>query len=68
MKERITSMAPRGAYPPTYGVETRALPDIKGPLNIDAQGDPGVPPNDMAEIPSGPCPDPLGYLSVIEKA
>lgn len=59
-------MAPRGAYPPTYGVETSALPDIKGPLNIDAQGDPGVPPNDMQEFPDGPCPDPLDYVNVIE--
>ena len=59
-------MAPRGEYPPTYGKETSALPDIKGPLNINRDGDPGVPDNDMAEIPSGPCPDPLGYLSVIE--
>lgn len=61
-------MAKREGYPQTYGVETRALPDIKGPLNIDRDGDPGVPANDMAEIPSGNCPDPMGYLSVIEKA
>lgn len=59
-------MAQRSGYPQTYGVETKALPDIKGPLNIDQDGDPGVPSNDMAEIPSGYCPDPMGYVSVIE--
>lgn len=60
-------MAPKTTYPPTYGVETRALPDIKGPLNIDAQGDPGVPPNDMAEIPDGEPRDPMDFVDVFGK-
>lgn len=51
----------------TYGKETKALPDIKGPLNIDQQGDKLVPPNDMAGVASGPCMgkesrDPLGVV------
>ena len=58
-------MPKRDGYPPTYGVETKALPDIKGPLNINRDGDPGVPDNDMAEIPSGECPDPMGFLTPI---
>ena len=58
-------MAPRGTFPEPYGVPTGALPDIKGPLNIDAEGD-HVPANDMAEIPSGPCPDPLDLVDIIE--
>ena len=59
-------MARRYGYPQTYGVPTRAIPDIAGPLNIDAEGDPGVPTNDMAEIPDGYCPDPMGFVDVIE--
>jgi hypothetical protein len=55
------------AYPDTYGKETKALPDILGPLNIDQQGDKLVPPNDMAEIaPSWnmgrESRDPLGVM------
>ena len=59
-------MAPRGAYPPTYGRETKALPDLKTPLQIDADGDPGVPPNDQAEIPDGEPRDPMGFLTGID--
>jgi hypothetical protein len=40
----------KSGYPDQYGRETKALPDILGPLNIDAQGDKLVPANDMAEI------------------
>jgi hypothetical protein len=58
-------MAPRGTFPDVYGTPTRALPDIKGPLNIDSEGD-HVPPNDMAEIPDGACPDPLDLVNIIE--
>jgi hypothetical protein len=58
-------MAPRGTFPDIYGVETSALPDIKGPLNIDAEGD-HVPANDMQEIPSGPCADPMRFVEDIE--
>jgi hypothetical protein len=62
-------MAPRGSYPPTYGVPTRAIPDILGPLNIDPPGgsDPGVPGNDLAEIPDTECPDPMAFVSVITR-
>lgn len=59
-------MAPRGTFPETYGVPTRALPDILGPLNIEAEGD-RVPPNDMAEIPSGEPRDPNDFVDVIGK-
>jgi hypothetical protein len=61
-------MAPRGSYPPTYGVPTRAIPDILGPLNINPPGgsDPGVPDNDMAEIPDGEPIDPMTFVSVIQ--
>jgi hypothetical protein len=58
-------MAPRGTFPDIYGVETRAIPDIKGPLNIDAEGD-HVPANDMAEIPDGDPIDPMTFVSAIQ--
>lgn len=56
------------AYPSTYGKQTKALPDIKGPLNIDEQGDKLVPSNDMSgvggKLSSGsPAPDPLGVIN-----
>ncbi len=59
------------SYPPTYGKPTRALPDIEGPLNIDQEGDTGVPPNDMAEVADGLATgkkvnDPLGLLKGID--
>lgn len=57
------------SYPNTYGKPTKAIPDIKGPLNIDAQGDPGVPPNDMAEVePTGSVNDPMGFLKGIDNS
>jgi hypothetical protein len=58
-------------YPEEYGRPTKALPDIKGPLNIDEEGDVCVPKNDMAEVAGrlvmgGECPDPMGFLTAIE--
>ena len=57
----------KGKYPEEYGKETSALPDIKGPLNIDQQGDTLVPPNDMAGTGAGwatgkSSKDPLGVV------
>ena len=61
---------PRQSYPVTYGSPTSAIPEILGPLNVDAVGsgleDPGVPPNDMIEIPAGPPRDPMDFVDVIE--
>jgi hypothetical protein len=64
-------MARNGSrYPETYGSPTDAIPDIKGPLNIDAVGsgyaDLMAPANDMQEIPDGPCPDPMDFVDIIE--
>jgi hypothetical protein len=55
------------AYPDIYGKPTKALPDVKGPLNIQHEGDKGAPDNDMVEIePSGTVSDPMGFLKGIE--
>jgi hypothetical protein len=60
-------MSKRSGYPDMYGVPTKALPDILGPLNIDQQGDNLVPANDMAEVGKpwvmgSESRDPLGVL------
>jgi hypothetical protein len=60
------------SYPDTYGkAQKGALPDILGPLNIEAEGDALVPQNDMAEIAGAMCsgegsPDPLDIVYLIE--
>lgn len=63
-------MAQNSRYPITYGTPTSAIPDLLGPLNVDAFGggfsDPFVPANDMQEIPDGPCPDPMDFVDIIE--
>jgi hypothetical protein len=64
-------MAKKSGYPDTYGRPTKALPDILGPLNIDAEGDELVPPNDMAGVAPGMClggklADPLDIVYCIE--
>lgn len=60
----------KGTYPPIYGKPTKALPDIMGPLNIAAEGDP-VPENDMAAVGDGlstgkGVADPLGLIKGID--
>jgi hypothetical protein len=57
----------KGQYPDQYGRETKAIPDIMGPLNIDQEGDSLVPANDMAEVAGSwgtgkESPDPLGAI------
>jgi len=64
-------MARSGGYPNTYGKETSALPDIKGPLNIADEGDSLVPQNDMAEVADGMSTgkrvnDPLGLIKGLD--
>lgn len=60
------------SYPETYGKQTKAIPDIKGPLNIDQQGDSLVPSNDMSGVAGkfgsgGSAPDPLGVINNLGK-
>jgi len=61
----------RSSYPDSYGVPTKALPDILGPLNIADEGDVLVPQNDMAEVApamamGGKLRDPLDLVYCIE--
>jgi hypothetical protein len=64
-------MKNKGTYPDMYGTPIKGcLPDMATPLNIDAEGDALVPPNDMKEV-AGPVgdtnyvsPDPLNLIKL----
>ena len=60
------------AYPIMEGKKGKALSEFASPLNIEAdKGDSLVPPNDMAGVApglqKGGVPDPMGFLTPIEK-
>ena len=63
-----------GQYPNEYGKTKKGvLPDILGPLNVDAEkGDRLVPQNDMGEVGGSMCkgtkvPDPNDFLAGTDK-
>lgn len=61
----------REGYPSTYGKPMKGvLSEFLTPLSIECEGDNLVPENDMGEIALAgreSVPDPLSYVSVIEK-